>query len=594
MGYQSISELFAQACARGADRVALRHKVHGRWESVSWRGWQTIVHDLVQGLIDLGLQPGDRVAILSATRIEWVHADLATLCAGAVSVPIYHNSLPKECEFILSDSEAKFVFVEDEKQLLKLLEIRHALPGLKKIIQFSGYKPSDPQVVDFEDVLALGRQHHAPPPAARMQPHDLASIVYTSGTTGTPKGAMISHAGILFVAASASSVFRTSERDETLLFLPLAHIFARIIVFVCLHDNVRIAFAEGMDKAVENMAETHPTFVCSVPRLYEKIYARLRSEIAETSAAQQRMFEWALRIGRQASRHIQKREPTPQLLRIEHAIADRLVLRKVRLHFGGTLRFLISGGAPLSKEVAEFFHALGLLILEGYGLTESTGVLNVNRPDNFRFGTVGPPIPGVEQKIAPDGEILARGPGIFQGYWRRPQDTSEVLDAGGWLHTGDIGEFDEENRLRITDRKKDMIVTAGGKSIAPQNIENHLKTDPLFSQVMVYGDKRKYLTALVTLNYDEAAKYAQAHGIAYHSAKELAHHEAIRQRVAEVIKEKNKHLASYETIKRFQIVPEDFTQESGELTPTMKPRRKVIAHKYKALLDAMYDEDVFD
>jgi long-chain acyl-CoA synthetase len=597
MAYRSIPEMFLAACKRGGDKPALRHKVHGRWQALSWRQWEDAARNVGRGLIALGVARGERVAILSQTRLEWVLADLGIICAGAATVPIYQSNLPKECEHVLVDSEAAVVFVEDERQLEKVLAVREALPALKKIVLIAGHKPADPMVMRFDDLVALGKQADPAELQRRIEaagPADLASLVYTSGTTGKPKGAMLSHAGFVFVAGSVSGILKRSSADETLLFLPLAHIFARIVEFVCIHDGVSIAFAESIERLLDNLAEVRPTFMASVPRIYEKIYAKAVGDVQEAGGLKKAVFDFSLAAGRELSRSDRKKEDMGALAKLKYRVADRLVFSKLKQQFGGRLEFFVSGGAPLSKEIAEFFHAAGILILEGYGLTETTAVTNVNRPGSFKFGTVGQPVPGVEQKIAPDGEVLSRSPGTMQGYFRRDDETREVLDADGWFHTGDIGEFDDDGFLRITDRKKDIIITAGGKNIAPQAVESHLKNNPLISQVMVYGDKRKYLTALITLNYDEAAKIARVQGISFRDPRELAAHPALRERVAAVVEEKNRELASYESIKRFAIVADDFTQESGELTPTLKIKRKVVTQKYKQLLDGFYEEKLYE
>ncbi len=597
MPYQSIPDLFFQACQRGGDAVALRRKVSGRWEGVTWRRYEENVRTLGKGLIALGVQPGDKCAILSNTRVEWVYADLAVICSGAVTVPIYQSNMPPEVEYILQDSEAVIVFVEDEKQLLKVLEVQKNLPHLRKIVLVSGHRPDNPIVITLDDLMDMGRGHDAVEFERRLEntkASDIASIVYTSGTTGPPKGAMLSQEGFLFVAESVNGLLKRTPDDETLLFLPLAHIFARIIQYVCIMGNIRLAFAESIEKLLDNIAEIKPTFMGSVPRIYEKVYTKIMGDMQEAGGLKKSIFDWSLAVGREVSRHNHKGEPVPTVTKAQYAVARRLVFNKLKDRFGGRLQFFVSGGAPLSKEIAEFFHAADILILEGYGLTETTAVTNVNRPDSYRFGTVGQPIPGVEQKIAPDGEVLSRSPGIMKGYYRKETETREAIDPDGWFHTGDIGEFDADNFLRITDRKKDIIVTAGGKNIAPQNIENHLKTHPYISQAMVYGDRRKYCTALITLNYEEVARFAESNGISFNESRELATNPDVRRKIEEIIAEKNKDLASYESIKKFEIVPDDFTQETGELTPTLKVKRKVVTQKYHQLLDAMYDEKLYE
>lgn len=597
MAYQSIPDLFLQSCRKGGDAIALRRKVSGRWEATTWTEWEAYVRLLGKGLISLGQTVGDRVAILSNTRQEWVMADMAIICSGGITVPIYQSNLAHECHYILEDSESLFIFVEDLKQLHKILEVRHDLPRLKKIILLSGSYHGDPDVLTLDDLVERGRKEDDSAYEHAMNSitlSDVASLVYTSGTTGRPKGAMLTHEGFLYAAESVHGLLRRTPKDETLLFLPLAHIFARIIQFICIRGNITLSFAESIEKLIDNIAEIRPTFMGSVPRIYEKVYTKIIGDVQEAGGTKEKLFDWSLAVGKDVSRHIQKGESIPAGLRARYLVAQKLVFSKIKQRFGGRLQFFVSGGAPLSKEVAEFFHAADILILEGYGLTETTAVTNMNRPDSFKFATVGQPIPGVEQKIAPDGEILSRSAGLMKGYYKKEAETREVIDGDGWFHTGDIGEFDADNFLRITDRKKDIIVTAGGKNIAPQNIENHLKTHPFISQAMVYGDRRKYCTALITLNDDEVARFARTNRIPYDDVKELANQSEIRRRVEDIIADKNRDLASYESIKKFEIIPDDFSQEDGELTPTLKVKRQFVTQKYKALLDGMYDEKLYE
>ncbi|MCZ6873436.1 MAG: AMP-dependent synthetase/ligase, partial [bacterium] len=423
-----------------------------------------------------------------------------------------------------------------------------------------------------------------------LSPEHDATYVYTSGTTGPPKGVVQTHGNHLFMVQSCAETVDISAGDINLLFLPLAHSFARMEAFLCIHIGTTTAFAESIDALAQNMQEVHPVIMFSVPRVYEKIYARVMANGTSGSPIKQAIFRWAVAVGRQVSALQQHQKPIPALLQFKYKLAHKLVFHKLHQAVGGRLRYFISGGAPLAQEVAEFFHAAGMLILEGYGLTETCPALTSNRHDQYKFGTVGKALAGVELKLAADGEILARGPNIAKGYYKRPEETAEAFLADGWFATGDVGELDDEGFLRITDRKKDIIVTAGGKNIAPQNIENLFKTDRYISQAMVYGDRKKYLTAVLTLDPEETAQYAQAQGIVFKQPEELATHPQIHTLIESRVTQLNQRLASYESVKKFVIAPSDFTPESGELTPTLKIKRKAVTQKYQTQLDQLYGE----
>jgi long-chain acyl-CoA synthetase len=623
--YPNLPRLFEARVQKTPNSLFLSHKENGRWVDQTWKEGYEEVNEIARGLIALGLPPGGKVSILSFTNHRWILADLGILSAGGVTVPIYQSNTPQECQYILDNSEAELIFVENELQLKKVMQIREQIPRIRKVILMFGSPPNDPWVITFEGLKAEGSRIGREAVTSRinaLSPKDLATLVYTSGTTGPPKGTMLTHGNFDAVTLSVQKVMDLNENDLCLLFLPLAHIFARIIEWGAIRTGYGIAVAESIDRLLDNLKEVRPTFMPSVPRIYEKVYSTITRQVNEAGGIKKKIFDWSLKVGREVSQHRQKNLPLPPLLNLKFKIAQKLVFSKLKKTFGGRIRYFISGGAPLSREIAEFFHAADLLILEGYGLTETTAVTNVNPPHRYKFGTVGPTIPGVEQKIAPDGEILSRGPGIMLGYFKREEDTREAIDSEGWFHTGDIGEFDSDGYLKITDRKKDIIVTAGGKNIAPQNIENLMKTLPMISQIVVYGDKRKYLTALITLEPEETARFAEAHKLLdpqevqrlKESARILAsttaspearaqaietrnqligklkdHPEVIRW-VQNAIEEKNRTLASFETIKRFRILAHDFTIDSGELTPTLKVKRKLIYQRYKDLFDSMYDE----
>jgi long-chain acyl-CoA synthetase len=457
-----------------------------------------------------------------------------------------------------------------------------------------GYEGKEPWILSWEALKRLGRDNEdklkseLADRVAGGRAEDIATIVYTSGTTGPPKGVVQTHGNHLAMLKASEQTLRLAEGDVHLLFLPVAHSFGRLESFTGPYRGLTTAFAESIDRLAQNLPEVRPHFICSVPRVFEKVYAGVMAKGEAGSPLRKKIFHWALGVGTEVSRLEQARTPVPAVLRLKYRAAEKLVFSKLRAALGGRLRFAVSGGAPLSKEIAQFFHAAGILILEGYGLTETCPALTFNREDNFKFGSVGQAEPGVELKIAPDGEILARGPNIAVGYWKKPEATAEVFRSDGWFATGDIGRIDSEGFLYITDRKKDLIVTAGGMNVAPQNIENLLKGDPFISQAMVHGDRRPYPVALITLNREELAKFARAEGLLVSDPAALARHPKVVERVSRTIEARNAGLPSYARIKKFAILPDDFTLDNGLLTPTLKVKRALITDKHKELLDSLY------
>ncbi len=591
MALENILRMFQDTAERRGEEVALRYKKGGMWHSLTWLETLDQVKLLSEALKKLGVASYDRVAILAATRYEWTLLDLAILSLGAATVPIYHSSLGDEIQHILNNSEARIIFVEDSTQLEKVLRVKTLLPHLEKKILIEG-KVLGEGILTFDDFKALG-EGMVSDFGSRIREislDDLATLVYTSGTTGPSKGVMISHGNIASEVVNVQKVFPLRETDTSLFFLPLAHILARVIQFLQVSVGFTHAYAESIDKLLDNIQEIRPNFMVSVPRIFEKIYTNMMHALSSAPSYKRNLFHWARSTGEEYSRYILEKKPIPFSLKLRYGLAQQLVFSKLHKKLGGRIRFFVSGGAPLSREIAEFFHAAGLLILEGYGLTETTAAVNINVHTNLGFGTVGTPLPGIEEKIAPDGEILVRGAMVTQGYWKNPQATAEAVDSAGWFHTGDIGEFDEEGRLKITDRKKDIIITAAGKNVAPQNIENLLKSDDLLSQVVVQGDRRKYLTALVTLNPDQLKKKAVELGLNSKNYPELAKHPKVYEVVKKIIDEKNQDLPKYETIKRFAILDKDFSIEGGELTPTLKVKRKLISERYKDILDKLYSD----
>ena len=596
MAESTLAKLFWSRVEKSKDKPAQMFKQGGTWKTLTWREVGEAVRELALGLISLGRSKGDMVALLSTSRAEWVQADFAIFSAGCVTVPIYPSYTPDLIAYIVNDSGARTIFVEDAGQLAKVLEAREKMPALEHVIVMTGYEAQQPPkaVMTWQTLRRMGRDNaeaHKSTLADRVaatRPDDLASIVYTSGTTGPPKGVMQTHGNHIAAQASGEKSTPVQEGWVHLLFLPLAHSFARLESFLGVNHGLTTAFAENLDKMRENLAEVKPHFICSVPRVFEKVYAGVLAKAQSGSPLKQKIFNWAVSVGREVSRHQQRGQPVPMMLELKRKIAHKLVFSKLHAGLGGRLQWAISGGAPLSRDIAEFFHAAGILILEGYGLTETCPVGTFNRPDKFKFGSVGQALEGIELKIAADGEILFRGPNIAKGYFKQPEATAEVFEGGGWFHTGDIGRLDEEGFLFITDRKKDLIVTAGGMNIAPQNIENMLKADPFISQVMVHGDRRPYPVALITLNPDELAKFAREHGVLTSDPAALVKHPKIVERVSRTVEEKNTNLQSYAKVKKFAILPVDFTLEGGELTPTLKVKRKVVSEKYKKELESLY------
>ena len=597
MATDTLAKLFWDRVQRSPDRPAQSFKQGAAWKTLTWREVGDTVREVALGFITLGRQKGERVALLSTSRPEWVQADFAIFSAGCVTVPIYPSYPPDLIAYVVNDSEAKTLIVEDPAQLAKALEARAAMPRLEQIVVIAGYDAPQPPrtVMTWQTLRRLGRDNeatHKSTLAERVgttQPEDLATIVYTSGTTGPPKGVMQTHGNHIAAVSASKQATPVQEGWVHLLFLPLAHVFARLESFLGVAHGLTTAFAENLDKVGDNLKEVRPHFICSVPRVFEKVYAKILAGVEAGSPAKRKIFQWAVAVGRDVSRHQQRGQPVPAGLEFKRKVAHKLVFSKLHAALGGRLVWAVSGGAPLSRDIAEFFHAAGILLLEGYGLTETCPALTFNRPTHYKFGSVGPALPGVELKIAPDGEILARGPNIAtRGYFKQPDATKEVFEPDGWFHTGDIGTLDADGFLTITDRKKDLIVTAGGMNIAPQNIENLLKTDPFVSQVMVYGDRRPYPVALITINPEELAKFARAQGILANDPAVIVKHPKIVERVGRTVEEKNTQLQSYAKIKKFAVLPADFSLDGGELTPTLKVKRKVVSQKYMSVIEDLY------
>ncbi len=603
----SILATFLTTVERMPDNSAARYRdSDDRWQSVSWREFDSHRKELGAGLLALGLEPKQRANIVSATSYKWMVTDLAIQSCGAQTVPIYHSNTGPECEYIINNCESVLVFVEDAVQLAKILEQRDKLPQVKHIVLMNeGGDAPDPLpdgVTSWSDLVAKGReyleQNGEQPLIDRgnsLAPDDILTIIYTSGTTGRPKGVVLTHENMLYEVKASVEVKLLLAEDLQLLFLPMAHVFAKVLQCIWLGIGHEMAIDGDVQRVADNLGEVKPTVVASVPRIFEKVYAKTVANGLEAPGIAGRLFAWALSLNDRYAQLMIEGRKIPFGLQLQLNLAKRLVFTKINARleerFGGRIRYFVSGGAPLPKKMAYFFENAGILILEGYGLTETSAATTINRPETNKVGTVGQPLPGTEVKIAPDGEILVRGGGVMREYWKRPDATAEVLSDDGWFSTGDIGVIDEEGRVQITDRKKDIIVTAGGKNVAPQNIENLVKSiNPLISQVVIHGDKRKYLSAIVTLDPDNLASFAQEHGFKGEYAA-MTQNPKVREAVQGAIDTANGQLAKFETIKRFEILEQDFAI-GEELTPTLKVKRKICNQKYGHIFDSMYDEAV--
>jgi len=594
--FNSVGEMLLWRCAETPDIEAFS-KPDGNdgWKRYTWGQIGELVRDIASGLRALELGDEQRVAILAGTRLEWILADLGILCAAGVVTTIYPSNTPEECAYILKDSDSVMCFAEDDAQVKKLMKVKDQLPSLKKIITFDGAGTDDGFVMTLAQLTKLGQEEHGRnrhkyEQVARSAKKDwLATLVYTSGTTGQPKGVELTQDNWLYEGECIDALGLMTKEDVQYFWLPLSHVFGKVILMA----QIRIGFATAVDgridKIVENLGVVKPTFMCAVPRIFEKVHNRVVATAKEAGGMRWSIFQWSIGVGREVSALRQKGQEPGGLLGLKYAIADRLVFSKLKERFGGRLRFFISGSAPLSREMAEFFHAAGMVILEGYGLTESSAASFVNRPGQYKFGTVGLALPGTELKIAEsDGEILIRGRGIMRGYRGMPEATAESI-KDGWLCTGDIGEVDSEGFLKITDRKKDLIKTSGGKYVAPQLIEGKLKAAcPYVSQVVVHGDNRNFCSALIALEPEAMSKWAKENGKEGQSYADIVKLPEVTELIKPYIDELNKGLPSYETIKKFAILPKDLTVDDGELTASLKLKRKVVEKKYMGMLDQFY------
>ena len=595
MAPQTIIDLFDEAVKGKSRPDALRVKRGEDFQALSSEEVRSQVQGVVAGLINLGVEPGDRIALLSENRPEWLVSDIAILSAGAINVPIYPTLPATQIEGLLNNAGVRVIILSTPEQLEKIREIQSRVPSLQTTLVMDLEEAESDRLLSFNNLQVDGQRAWQQDPAGYLKvregiaPEDVATIIYTSGTTGPPKGVMLSHANIVANVLELCGVLDFDHKDRVLSLLPLSHIFERVAHYLMFYCGVSIAYAESIEKVPLNMQEVQPTVVACVPRFFEKLYDRVMESRQLSSGLKRMLSDWAFGVGERHTRHILQGTTPPPGLAFQRFLASKIVFAKLQQRLGGRLRFFISGGAPLDPSLAEFFLSAGILILEGYGLTETSPVIAVNQPNRFRFGTVGQPLPGLEVRIAEDGEVLTRGPSVMLGYYNRPEETREVIKEG-WFHTGDVGHLDPDGFLKITDRKKDLIVTAGGKNVAPQPIERLLKASPVLLNAVVLGDKRPYLCALVVPNAETITDYARDQGLSFGSYGELLQSPRIREFLMNAVEKSTAGLASFETVKKVIPVEKDFTIEDGELTPTLKVKRRIVEKRFKNEIEALYAE----
>jgi long-chain acyl-CoA synthetase len=591
MSYGTLPSRFLNVIDNLPNPRAQMVRCDGRWESISSQEFLRRVAGLSTALVELGVKPGDRVGLFSANRPEWHTADFAINGSGAITVPVYFNESPDRMTYILKHCGAKVVFVVGPAQLRKLLNVRKELPELEQIIAADVGPDVPPECLRYETLIAGAGAADISSyrmRASQVLPGQLASLIYTSGTTGEPKGVMLSHTNFCSNVTDLGTDFSLDPaKDLALSFLPLAHVYGRTLDYIYLFQGATIAYVESVDSVAQALLEVRPTIIAAVPRFFEKIYARLVEQGSKNTGVKRKLFDWAMNVAERATPWRATGASASLALRAQWLLADRLVYEKIRQGTGGRLRIVSSGGAPLSKALAEFFWTIGIPIYQGYGLTETSPIVSSNYPDN-RVGSSGKPIANVQVRAAEDGEILVKGPCVMQGYYKNPEATREVLTEDGWFATGDIGYLDKDNYLFITDRKKDLIKTAAGKFVAPQPIENTLKTSPYILNAMVVGDRRKFIAALIVPNPVTVAARAADQGIKFASNAQMAAHPWVRSLIEAEIKRLTVHLAQYETIKRFALLPEDFTFDNGSLTFTLKLKRRVVEQQHAAVIESLY------
>lgn len=599
MKHNNLAEMFFSNRDKFSAHTAYKSKREGIWHSTSFKDAVDLAENIAGGFAALGIQKGDRIAIISNNRMEWALSDYASLSLGAALVPVYPSLLANQVQYILKDSGAKILIVEDSIQAEKVDEIRGDLTSVEHFFiidkdngkSLNSWKSFDSIAQAGEEFIQKNR-NYVSDSINQIGLEDVATVIYTSGTTGEPKGAILSHKNFLSNCESVSQIFDCYSEDIFLSFLPLSHIFERTAGhFFTSYHGATVVYAESIDQVADNMREIKPTLMVSVPRLYEKMYSRVLESVELGSPLKQKIFHWAARVGREHLKKSMNKEVITAMLKLKKTIAFKLVFSKLKERVGGRLRFFVSGGAPLAAEIGEFFSAAGLIILEGYGLTETSPAITFNSPDAFKFGAVGKPIPGAEVKIAEDGEVLARGDNIMIGYLNKEAETKEVIDDEGWFYTGDIGHFDEDGFLVITDRKKNLIVTSGGKNIAPQPIENSLVTSKYIEQAVLIGDKRKFCSAVIAPSEEALTNWAKKENITFADYNELLKQDQTNLLIQDEIDRLTIKFAGYERIKKFCLVAEPFSLEGGELTPTLKVKRNVVEKKFASEIDKLYEDE---
>ncbi len=586
----TLISMFEEAIQHYGDKPALAHKPKGdTYQDISYTELGASVDAFSRGLHALGVEKDDRIALLSENRPEWAITDFGSLKVGAVTVPMFSTLTAAQVSYILKDSGSKVICVSTESQLKKVLSIRDDVPSLEHIIVFDPIEGEIPEgVTEFEAICKSTGET----PDNTTSEDDIATIIYTSGTTGNPKGVMLTHANFIFNLQACKSLIEVRETDVLLSFLPLSHVFERLGGhYVPLFSGSKIAYAESTFTVARNMQEVSPTVMLSVPRLYETMHDRVLSAVQAGSPLKQKIFHWGVSVGSAVSASIQQGKNPSAILKLKQGIADKLVFAKLKAATGGRLRFFVSGGAALPQAIAEFFHAAGILILEGYGLTETSPVISMNYPGKWRFGTVGEPVPGIEVRIAEDGEILTRGPHVMKGYFNNESETAEVIDADGWFYTGDIGIIDADGFVKITDRKKNIIVLSNGKNVAPQPIESELVQSPFISQILLIGNERKNLAALIVPNFDALKAWAAENDVETPELPEMLQSSEVQQLIQRDIRSRLTDFADFEQVRRFVLLEKEFSQDADEMTPTLKLKRNVIIEKYADVIEGMYPED---
>ncbi|MDZ7831464.1 MAG: long-chain fatty acid--CoA ligase [Desulfobacterales bacterium] len=597
---QTINAVFKNRVERYGDRLAVEKKRAGAWEPATWNQYYERARAAGLGLYQLGVEKGDRIGILSENCLEWVYTDMGALGIGAAVVPVYTTLVAEEVRYIAENSELKVLFVENQEQLDKATEFIDEIKSLSSIVCFNEAQTAGHDaVISFESLMEKGRAQHQSESglfdelSTAVAPGDLATIVYTSGTTGVPKGAMINHKNIMAVIDALDRIKPkfAYDSDQTVPFLPLSHVFERVAGhFYGMYVGLTASYAESLDTFAQDVKERRPTVVLAVPRVCEKVYQRILSQVEEQPAWKQKIFHWGHAVGTEISALREQKKPIPPLLNLKFKVAYKMIFKNLADALGGRVRWMTASGAPTSRDIVLFFNAAGITVIEGYGMTETCAPATMSSLDDYKIGTVGKPLPGVDVQIAEDGEILVKGDNLFAGYWKMPEETKNSFDDYGYFMSGDIGKFDEDGFLMITDRKKDLIITSGGKNVAPQKIEGVFKFDPLFAHFLVVGDRRKFLSALININLEQAERIAQQQAIPYDKPEDLLDNKDFLNIVDQRVAEKNKQLARYEGIKKYRIIRQEFSQEGGELTPSLKMKKNVIYDKYNDMIEDIYTD----